>query len=320
MIDRRSFVAGATALLAAPLVGEAQQAKVPRIGALLLSAPQERFHESFGEGLRELGYIEGQTVLVEYRSVTAGQADRLLDLATQLVRLKVDVIVAYTTLSGDAAKRATAEIPIVAIAADPVGTGLVASLARPGGNVTGLSSTIADLGGKHLELLRELRPGMSRAATLTLASSPLARPFIEQIQLGARSIGVRIRPVVVRGADDLDGAFAAIVKERVAAVIVQPVLATKRSADLATKYGLLSVAAAGSFAEAGGLMSYAASDAHLYRRAAYFVDKILKGAKPADLPVEQPTKFELVINMKTAKALGLTIPPSLLLRADQVIE
>jgi putative ABC transport system substrate-binding protein len=273
--------------------------------------------------LRELGYVEGQNILVEYR-YAAGDVDRLIDLAAGLVRLKVDVIVAQSTPSVQAAKGATAEIPIVmAPAGDPVGTGLVATLARPGGNVTGLSAIGAGLGGKLLQLIRETRPAVTRVAVLAHATDPFARPFLAQIKAAADSVGVRMQAVVVRGAEEFDGAFAAMVKERAGAVIVQPILATKHAADLALKHRLPSITSGvgvRAFPELGGLMSYGANSETYHRHAAVYVDKILKGAKPADLPVAQPTQFELVINMKTARALGLTIPPLLLLRADHVVE
>jgi putative ABC transport system substrate-binding protein len=310
-------------LLAAPLPAEAQQAKVPRIGVLLLISAPERFQGSFREGLRELGYVEGRNILVEYR-YAAGQVDRLTDLAADLVRLKVDVIVAQSTPSVQAAKRATAEIPIVmAPAGDPVGTGLVATLARPGGNVTGLSAAATDLGGKLLQLIKETRPAVDRIAVLKHATDPFAAPFFAQIQSAAVSVGVRIQAVVVRGAEEFDGAFEAMIKERAGAVVVQPILATKHAADLALKHRLPSIttgARVRAFTDLGGLMAYGPNSEENNRRAAVYVDKILKGAKPADLPVEEPTKFELVINMKTATALGLTIPPSLLLRADHVVK
>jgi putative ABC transport system substrate-binding protein len=322
-MDRRVFLGALILVLAGggPLA-EAQPGKVPRIGVFVLDDP-DTVLATFREGLRGLGHIEGRNVAVEYRSA-GGQVDRLTDLAAELVRLNVDVIVAQGTLVVQAAKRATAEIPIVmAPAGDPVGTGLVATLGRPGGNVTGLSATSVDLGGKLLGLIKELRPGVTRVAVLVHATDPLARPFKEQIQSAAGGVGVRLQPVVVHGADEFDGAFAAMVRERTGAVVIQPMLATRRAADLAAKHRLLSITTGVStkaFPASGGLMSYGANPAEFYRRAAVFVDKILKGAKPADLPVEQPTKFEFVINLKTAKALGLTIPPSLLLRADQVID
>ena len=288
---------------------------------LLGLASPEHAKAGFREGLRELGYVEGQNLLVEYRSAV-GQIDRLTDLAADLVRLKVAIIVADGTLATQAARRATAEIPIVmARVGDPVGTGLIATLARPGGNVTGVSSATAELGGKLLELMREVRPAMARVAVLAHATDPFARTFVEQIQSAASRIGVRIQRVVVRGDEELDRAFTAMVKERAGGVVVQPILATKRAADLALKHQLPSITTGvgvKAFPEFGGLMSYGANPEEFYRRAAVYVDKILKGANPADLAVEQPTKFELVINLTTAQALGLTIPPALLLRAERL--
>ena len=228
-------------LLAAPLAAGAQQARVSKIGVLLGLTSPELAQAGFREGLRERGYVDGQNILVEYRSAV-GQMDRLTDLATDLVRLKVDIIVADGTLATQAAKRATAEIPIVmARVGDPVGTGLIVTLARPGGNVTGVSSATADLGGKLLELIREAWPAMTRVAVLAHATDPFARPFVEQIHSAASRIGVRIQPVVVRGAEEFDGAFAAMVKERAGGVVVQPILATKRAADLALKHRLPSI-------------------------------------------------------------------------------
>jgi putative tryptophan/tyrosine transport system substrate-binding protein len=307
-------------LLVAPLAVEAQQpAKVPHIGVLGLVSAPERTQAWFRAALRELEYTEEQNILVEYRWAAAGQADHLEGLAAELVRLKVDIIVALNTPSAQAAMRATTEIPIVMAAGNAVETGLVASLARPGGNVTGLSGMGAELGGKCLELLRDLLPAVTHVAVLVRATSPFARLFLEQIQSAAGSIGVQIRPVVVRGDEEFDSAFAAMVKEGVGAVIVQPTLATQHAADLTVKHHLPAVSIVRTFADSGGLMSYTASTAATYRRIAVYVDRILKGAKPADLPVEQPTKFELVINLKTAEVLGLTIPPTLLFQADEVI-
>ena len=313
----------ASILLVVAPAPEAQQAKIPKIGVLLL-ADLELVQPLFREGLRDVGLIEGQNIHVEYRSA-AGQVDRLDALATSLVRLKVDVIVARPTPAVQAAKRATTEIPIVmAPAGDPVGTGLVASLARPGGNVTGVTGIAADLGGKLVELIKEVRPSVTNVAVLVLRNEAFGRSFLEQIKSASDRVGVEVRAIVVGGAEELDGAFTAMAKERPGALVIVPILATKRAADLALKHRFPSITSSGlssraSFPELGGLMSYGANPADHYRRAAVYVDKILKGAKPADLPVEQPTKFELVINMKTAQALGITIAPSLALRADHLI-
>jgi putative ABC transport system substrate-binding protein len=311
-------------LLASPLPVEAQQAHVPRIGVLAMEggmvATPERFQAELREALRERGYVEGQTILVDYRWVAAGQADRLNDLATELVRLPVDLIVAVSTPASQAAKRATLTTPIVFIAGDPVGTGLVASLARPGGHVTGVTGIGAEIGGKCLELLRELVPAVTQVAVLVHATDPFARPFLEDIQAAAQPIGVRIHPVVVQGEEEFDGAFTAIVHEGVGAVIVQLILATPRAAALAVQHRLPAMATSETFAESGGLMTYGSKSAWRSQSVVTYVDKILKGAKPADLPVQRPMKFDLVINLKTAQALGLTIPPTLLFQADEVIQ
>jgi putative ABC transport system substrate-binding protein len=307
-------------LLAAPLAGEAQPAKVPRIGVLGLVSTPERDQTQFREGLHERGYIEGQSILVDDRWVAAGQADRLNDLAVEFVRLPVDLIVALSTPSVQAAKRATTVLPIVMSAADPVETGLVASLARPGANITGIAAMTTELGGKCVELLRELQPAVPHVAVLVHTTDPFARPFLEHIQAAAGSVGVQVYPVVVRGDEELDGAFRAMVQEGVGAVIVQPILATPRAAALAIQHHLPAIAPRLAFAEVGGLMAYAANRASLWRSVAAYVDKILKGAKPADLPVERPMQFDLVINLKTAQALGITLPPLLLFQAAQVIQ
>ena len=237
----------------------------------------------------------------------------------ELVQLPVDLIVAVSTPTVHAAKRATPTIPIVFIAGDPVGTGLVASLARPGGNATGISG-IGGLSGKCLDLLRELLPTVTHVAVLVHTTDPFARPFLEDIQAAAQSVGMRIQPVVVRGAEEFDGAFTAMIHEGAGAVIIQPILATPRAAALAVQHHLPAISTFGSFAEEGGLMTYTANLAERWRSLTTYVDKILKGAKPADLPVEQPTRFELIINLKTAQALGLTVPPVLLFQADKVIK
>ena len=304
-----------------PLAGAAQQAKVPTIGVLVVGSPgSERFWRLFQAAMRELGYIEGQSVRYEFRS-DEGQLSRLPELAAELVHLKVDVIVTWFTPAALAAKRATNEIPIVmALAGNPVETGLVQSLARPGGNVTGMSAVGAELAGKCVELIREMLPSARRVAVLVNAPDPFSKPFLEQIQLGGAATGTTIDAIMIHSAEELDAAFSAMEKERPDAVIVQPSLPTKRAAELALKYRMPAVSFVRGIIDEGGLMTYGVAEAEAYRRAAIFVDKILKGAKPADLPVEQPTRFELDINMKPANALGLTIPPAFLARADEVIE
>jgi putative tryptophan/tyrosine transport system substrate-binding protein len=327
MIDRRTFLlATAGGLLAAPLAAEAQSAgKVARIGVLEYGGSvRGPAHEAFRQQLRELGYVEGQNIVLEYR-FAEGRADRLPDFAAELVRLKVDVIVAGGTPPPLAAKHATSTIPIVmAAAGDPVGTGLVASLAKPGGNVTGLSLLSPELTGKRLQLTKEVVPGLSRVAVLWNAANPIAALVARETEDAARTLGVQVQSVEVRGPDDFDNALPATVSGGAGALFVvdDPLVLRYRGriADFAARNRLPATAFYKEFAEAGGLMTLGPSLAELYRRAAIFVDKILKGAKPADLPVDQATKFELVINLRTAKALGLTIPPSLLQRADQVIE
>ena len=317
-------------ILVAPLAAEAQRpTKVYRIGILGNAPPTTpavaRLYEAFAEGLRERGYMEGENLVIE-RRWAEGRFDRLPDLAAELVRLKVEVIVAGPTPPAVAAKNATGTIPIVMWGVgDPVGQGLVASLARPGGNVTGLSFSVGwETFGKGLELLKETVPKVRRVAVLSNPANASHALAIENVKVAARSLGVQLQLLEARGPEEFEGAFAAMAKERVAALLVptDPVffLHRARLAELAAKNRLPSVHSLREYVEAGGLMSYGPSLLDLLRRAATFVDKILKGAKPADLPVEQPTKFELVINLKTAKALGLTIPQSLLLRTDQVIE
>jgi ABC-type uncharacterized transport system substrate-binding protein len=311
-------------LLASPLPVAAQPAPVPRIGVLAMEggmiATPARFQAEFREALRERGYVEGQTIRVDYRWVAAGHAERLTDLATELVRLPVDLLVAVSTPAAQAAKRATATIPIVFIAGDPVGTGLVASLARPGGHVTGVSGIGAEIGGKCLDLLRELVPAVTQVAVLVHATDPFARPFLEDIQAAAQPIGVRLHPVFVQGEEEFDGAFTAMVHEGVGAVIIQLLLATPRAAALAVQHRLPAIATSETFAEAGGLMAYGSTSVWRAQSVVTYVDKILKGVQPADLPVQRPMKFDLVINLKTAQALGLTIPPTLLFQADEVIK
>ena len=322
-IQRRKFLAtlGGSAAAAWPLAARAQQPKVPTIGALVIgNISPEEFWREFRQGLRDLGYIEGQNIRFEFRSAE-GQINRLPELAAELVRLKVDVIVTWFTPTAVAAKQATREIPIVmAETGDPIGTGLIMSLPRPGGNVTGIASVAAELAGKSVQLIRDMLPSARRVSALANATDPFSKPFLEQIQLGGEVTGTTINPVRISSSDEFEAAFAAMEKDRPDAVIVQPSLPGKRAAELALKHRVPAVSVGRWFAEEGGLMSYSAIFADLYRRAALYVDKILKGAKPSNLPVEQPTNFELVINLKTANALGLSVPPTLLARADEVIE
>ena len=315
-------------LLAAPVVSAAQPAaNVPRIGYLQGSlAANPHLQAGFLQGLRDLGYVDGRNIVIEYRDAE-GHYERFPALAADLVARKVDVIMVTSTPAALAAKQATRNIPIVATAADPVGSGLITSLARPGGNVTGLSGLAPELVGKRLELLKQVVPGASRIAVLWHRggfSERTDREMLREAEVAARAVGVRLHVVEVRGAQDFDRAFADMTRAHVDAVTVQStgifLLEKWRLVDLAARHRLPVMYLFREFVDVGGLMSYAPNFAHLCRRAATYVDKILKGAKPADLPVEQPRKFELVINLKTARALGLTIPPSMLLRADQVIE
>jgi putative ABC transport system substrate-binding protein len=314
-------------LLALCLTAEAQQPKkVPRIGYLATGSASavSRLTEAFREGLRELGYVEGKDIAIEYRYAD-GKAERLPDLAAELVRLKVDVLVAAGAPAAHAAKTATSTIPIViGNAADPVGTGLVASLARPGGNITGLSDFNLGVITKRLELLKEVVPTASRIAVLLNPANPTNPLQLKETQAAAPGLGVTLLPLEVRGPDDFDRAFTAMRKERARALLVfgDPMFGTHRTriVELAAKSRLPAIWSLSEYVEAGGLMSYGTHFNDLYRRATIYVDKILKGAKPAELPVEQPTKFELVINLKTAKQIGLTIPPNVLARADKVIK
>ena len=319
----------AVSLLAAPLAADAQQAgKVPRIGVLGLTSPSDRppLLDAFRQRLRELGWVEGQNIVIDYR-YAEGRVDRLPDLAAELVRLKVDLIIASAgTQVATAAKSATETIPIVMIAVrDPVGTGLIASLARPGGNVTGVSGSAGlEWVAKQLELLKETVPKIRRVAILSNPTNAYHQLAIREADGAARSLGVQLQLLEAQGPNEFEGAFAAMAKGSVGALLVLSDAMlnshSTRFADLAARSRLPAAYGVRESVEAGGLMSYGPSFLDFYRRAATYVDKILKGAKPAELSVEQPTKFELVINMKTAKALGLTIPQSVLLRADHVIE
>ena len=315
-----ALLGGAAALR--PLArAAAQQPRVPTIGVLVVGSPgSEKFWRLFRQSMRELGYLEGQNVRYEFRS-DEGQASRLPDLAAELVRLKVDLIVPWFTPATRAAKQATSDIPIVmAMTGNPVETGLVASLARPGGNVTGISNMGSEMAGKCVELTREMLPSARRLVALANAPDPFSKPFLERVRLGGDATGMTIDPILIHAPEELDAAFAAMAKEPPDAVIVQPSLPTKRAAELALQYRIPAVSFVRAIVEEGALMTFGVVEADVYRRVAVFVDKVLKGAKPADLPVEQPTRFELVVNLTTAKALGLTVPPSILARADEVIE
>jgi len=327
-IRRRKFLLSAGALLAAPLAAEAQQAaKIARIGYLAGNlAATPRLEEALRQGLRDLGYVEGRNVVIEIRDAE-GKPERLPALAAELVALKVDVIVAPNTPQALAAKQATRTLPIVfSFVADPVASGLVTSLARPGGNVTGLSSLTPELVGKRLELLTQAVPGVSRVAVLWqpgFQGERTERDMLKAADVAAQALGVRLQFVEAQGPADIDRAFSDMTMARAGALTVlgstMLISERRRLADLAAKNRLPAAYARREYVDAGGLMSYGTNIADLFRRTATYVDKILKGAKPADLPVEQPTTFELVINLKTAKALGITIPQSLLARADEVI-
>jgi putative ABC transport system substrate-binding protein len=321
----RLAIAAALAVLLAPLAAEAQPVKVPRVGLLGLgSAEASPFFEALRQGLRERGWVEGQNIAFEDRS-TVDHYNRLPDVAAELVRLKVDVIVTRGTSATQAAWKATGTTPIVTVAgADPVETGLAASLARPGGNVTGLTTGSRVLVGKRLELLKETLPRLSRVAVLWNPESRTNLDALRDAQAAARSLGLQVQPAEVRRPEDLEKAFASMVHKRAEALAPVPStmfrLHRARIVDLATRHRLPSIFPDRDYVETGGLMSYDSDSKALFRRLATHVDRILKGAKPADLPIEQPTKFALVINLKTAKTLGLTIPQSVLLRADELIQ
>ena len=318
----------AVAVLVVPLAGEAQQAaSLPRIGFLGTSSLSDlraaRLVGAFRQGLRELGYVEGQNIAIEFRWAE-GEYDRLPGLAADLVRLKVNVLVAGSQAAIQAAKHATETIPIVMVAADPVAPGFVASLGRPGGNITGLSMMSAELIWKQLELLKEVVPKVSRVALLGNPANPGNAQWVRHAQDAAQALGVRLQPLEARDPAEIDTAFAAMTRERVGAVIIlnDTMLSDHRTriAEHAVRRRLPTVSGLSEHAEAGCLLAYEANRSDRWRRAATYVDKILKGAKAADLPVEQPTTLELLINLKTAKALRLTIPQAVLQRADRVLQ
>jgi putative tryptophan/tyrosine transport system substrate-binding protein len=316
-----------TALLSTvPFVDAQQTKKVPKIGFLNAAFPSTSpaRYEAFRQGLRDLGYVEGKNIVIEWR-YAEGKVDRLAALAAELAHLNVDVIVTPGPEATRAAKEATSTIPIVmAQDFDPVGSGFVASLAHPGGNITGLSTLYPEISGKQLELLKEIVPRLSRVAVLGSSVTPGNDQALRETQLAAGAIGVQLQPLDVLGPKDIETAFRAATKAHADAVLAlnSPIFSSQRTqiVELAAKSQLAAIYAQPEYVEAGGLMSYGPSLTATYRRAATYVDKILKGAKPADLPVEQPTKFEFIINLKAAKQIGLTIPQSVLYRADKVIK
>ena len=310
-------------ILASVQFSHAQQTKKAIIGILTL-ASDDPLAKVLREGLRDLGYLEGQNIVFEHRYVD-GKVERLSDLAAELVRLKVDVIVARSTPVVRAVKNATNTIPIVISVPDAVGSGLVASLARPGGNITGTSSIMPELAGKRLEVLREILPKLSRVAFLAHAGDPSHPQFIKELQDAAEGARLQVQPMVVKGPEEFASAFSTMARERAGAVIVQPLFAGVLGvagpiAELAMKNRLPTISDGLRFADAGGMIYYGPDQLALWRAIPIYVDKILKGAKPGELPVEQPSKFELMINLKTAKQIGVTIPPNVLARADRVIK
>ena len=326
---RKLLVALGAGALAVPLASFAQQqAKTWRVGFLSArrrpASLDTDYYGAFPRGMRDLGYVEGKNLAIEWR-FAEGEYERLPGMAAELVQLKVDVIMALGPPAIVAAQKATTTIPIVVVTSvDPVGAGFVKSLARPGGNITGLSNLAGDISSKHLEMLLAVMPKVSRVAVLVNPANPAHAAMLKNLQAAAQKIGIKVLPVQAQTPQEIEGAFSMMSREAVGAVIValDPFLIQqeRQIAELAVKHRLPSIFANREYAEAGGLMSYGQNQLDIYRRAATYVDKILKGAKAADLPIEQPTKLELVINLKTAKALGLTIPQSLLLRADEVIQ
>ena len=325
-MQRRQFISvlgGIATGLIWPLRASAQKPNIRRIGVLVVGntgADAASFQAELREELRRSGYVEGQNLAFDLRSAEQ-KLDLLPKLAAELVAQKVDVIVALYTPCALAAKQATREIPIVAVSGDPVGTGLVPSLAKPGGNITGVSLIAAEMHGKCVELFRDMLPSLRRVGALGNAADPFSKPFLEQVELAGKTTNIEIAPrTMVRGPQEIEAAFANMKQEAAGAVVLQGSLASKNVADLAVRYGLPAATSPRSFAEAGGLLSYGADSSTSFRQSARFVTKILQGGSPADMPIEQPTKFELVINLKTAKALGLPVAETFLQRADVIIE
>jgi len=321
-VRRRAFIHTMGAALASPLAAHAQsRGRVPLVGVLVAESAPHPFTEAFRSGMRDLGYTEGRTVAIEWRYADA-LFKRAIELATELVRLGVEVIAAHHTPAVKASMTVTRTIPIVmSPAGAPLQTGLVESLARPGANVTGLSSMEAELGSKRLELLRSVIPGLGRVAVLGAKTDPFTRPYVEDFQSAAARAGLQLQPVLVDGPNDFEEAFTAMAKAGAQAVVIQPLFEphSPTIVRLGMKYRLAVMSSYRETTRAGGLISYSADHTEYFKRAASFVDRILKGAKPAELPVEQPTKFELVVNVRTARALGLAPPESFLGRADEVI-
>jgi putative ABC transport system substrate-binding protein len=327
MMNRRTAIRRlATVILSIGSLAHAQQAKrTPRIGYLSLAAKPSPRDEAFVQGLRDLGWVDGQNITIEYRWA-AGKVESLSSLADELVSLKVDIIAAPATPAVNAAKNATKTIPIVMVSvADAVGSGFVASLAQPRGNITGSTNILPELAEKRVGLLREVLPKLSRVAFLAYGPDPAHRQFVKEAREAAQSFKMQLQPLVLASVDEIEGAFTAMKKERAGALIVQPLFVSAlgqggRIAELAAKNRMPTISDGSQFAEAGGLMFYGPDSVAVYRNTATFVDKILKGRKPADLPVEQPMKFDFVINLQTAKKIGLNIPQSVLFRASKVIK
>ena len=320
---RRDFirvVAGSAALW--PLVAHGQQPRAARVGALYIGiADADSFRKELRDGLRDLGYVEGQSIAFEFRSAE-GKLDQLPRLAAELVGLKVDVMVALYVPCALAAKHATQDIPIVIIAGDPVETGIVPSLARPGGNITGVSLMASALAGKSVELFRDMLPSARRVGVLGHATNPVfAKAMLDEVLLAGGPTGIKVQPVLrIRGPDEAEAAFATMVRDRADAVVVQGSLAHKAVTDMAIKYRMPTASTTRSFVDIGGLMAFGADNPAAFRHAAKFVQKVLQGKQPKDIPIEQPTKLELALNLKTAKAIGLKIPNAFLLRADVILE
>jgi len=325
MISRRAFIAGVAGILASPLVGEGQSAKVQRVGLLIGSSESfvAPYIEIFRQALRALGYVEGQNIAIEYRYAD-GTYDRLPFLAADLVRLKVDIIVTEGTPPTRAARHATTTIPIVmTVTGDPVAAGLVANLARPGGNLTGASFFFPEMAAKRLQLLKELIPALSRVTVVWNPANAVHGPTVKAVEAAAKSFRIDVEHVKIQTPADINDALLAISRRRDGVVVLEDAtinVCSTQIADVATKHRLPTIFGLTTFVEAGGLMAYGPNRPELWRRAATFVHKILNGAKPGELPVEQPVRFDLAINVRTAQELRLTIPPSLLLRADQLIQ